>query len=178
MSLSAGLKPVVGIHLLCYDLFEQQDQALWCFEMRDAQSPAIRLGRELQLNIVELPKADRLATAGKLPGKAALAMSALNIWITYFQHGQEEKIMSQIAYPPVMDALRQLRALSADEETRRLAEVRELALMTERAEIEAAKAEGEAQGEARGQARAMAEALARLIESGIPEAQARIILRM
>ncbi len=46
---------------------------------------------------VELPKADRLATAGKLPGKAALAMSALNIWITYFQHGQEEEIMSQIA---------------------------------------------------------------------------------
>lgn len=35
----AALKPVIGIHLLDFDLFaapEQQAQPLWCFEMRDA----------------------------------------------------------------------------------------------------------------------------------------------
>ncbi|MEY6434317.1 Rpn family recombination-promoting nuclease/putative transposase, partial [Thioalkalicoccus limnaeus] len=61
------LKPAIGIHLLDFTLFEdpdQAEQALWCFEMRDRVRPAVRLGRELQLNLVELRKADRL---GQLP---------------------------------------------------------------------------------------------------------------
>ncbi len=64
----AKLKPVIGIHLLVYDLFPEQDQAFWCFEMRDRINPSVRLGSELQLYVVELAKADRLASAGKLPG--------------------------------------------------------------------------------------------------------------
>jgi predicted transposase/invertase (TIGR01784 family) len=56
----AKLKPVIGIHLLVYDLFPEQNQALWCFEMRDRINPSVRLGSELQLYIVELAKLDRL----------------------------------------------------------------------------------------------------------------------
>jgi hypothetical protein len=82
--------------------------------------------------------------------------------------------MNQIAYPPVKDALQQLKTLSADEETRRLAEVHERALMAERTEIEAA----EARGETRGAMQAKQEALQSLIQSGMSEAQARAILRM
>jgi len=40
---------VVGIHLLDFDLFEapgQQDQAVWCFEMRDRRQPQVKLGNE------------------------------------------------------------------------------------------------------------------------------------
>lgn len=98
-------------------------------------------------------------------------------------------------YLPVVDAYRQLRMLSTDDEARRLADVRALSIMTERTEIEAAYAEGFAQGKAKAEARAlalwsgqaeieaaeaeaMAEALVRVIESGIPEAQARAILRI
>lgn len=39
--------------------------------------------------------------------------------------------MNQIAHPPVRQAMRKLKTLSADDETRRLAEVRERALSSE-----------------------------------------------
>ncbi|MEN9865295.1 MAG: hypothetical protein RL748_885 [Pseudomonadota bacterium] len=179
----AALKPVIGIHLLSYELFAEPDQALWCFEMRDRIRPSILLGSELQLNLVELPKADKLARK-----KANTSLSALTAWIMYFEHGKEENIMNQIAYPPVVEAWKQLKTLSDDEQARRLADVRERALIAERTEIEAAEARGKAQGEvlgvargevigeARGVARANQNALARMIESGMTEAQARKIL--
>jgi hypothetical protein len=47
------LCPVVGIHLLDFDLFRAQEhrgQAVWCFEMRDLDTPNVCLGDELQLN--------------------------------------------------------------------------------------------------------------------------------
>jgi predicted transposase/invertase (TIGR01784 family) len=59
------LKPAIGIHLLDFDLFttpepQGRGQAVWCFELRDRTQPALKLGDELQLNLIELPKADRL----------------------------------------------------------------------------------------------------------------------
>jgi NAD(P)-dependent dehydrogenase (short-subunit alcohol dehydrogenase family) len=65
-----ALKPVIGIHLLDFDLFEAPDQthqAHWRFEMRDRQSPQTKLGDELQLHIIELPKAE-----GNVAGKVEL----------------------------------------------------------------------------------------------------------
>ena len=54
----------IGIHLLDFDLFTANDlertQALWRFEMRDASQPGVVLGSELQLNVLELRKANRL----------------------------------------------------------------------------------------------------------------------
>ncbi len=88
-----GLKPVIGIHLLDFDLFtapEQSAQALWCFEMRDRKRPDVLLGNELQLNILELPKADRLG----------VTQAGLAAWITLFEHWQEENRMAAIDYPP------------------------------------------------------------------------------
>ena len=52
------LKPAIGIHLLDFDLFtqpEHQQQALWCFEMRDRRQPTLQLGDELLMNLIELP---------------------------------------------------------------------------------------------------------------------------
>lgn len=132
------LKPVIGIHLLDFELFAEPKQALWCFEMRDCVRPDIRLGRELQLNIIELPKADRLGM-----GSADLAA-----WVAYFKHWREETTMNQITYPPVQQALTHLRALSADDEARRLAFVRERALRDEISELQGARREGIQQGEA------------------------------
>jgi predicted transposase/invertase (TIGR01784 family) len=182
----AKLKPVIGIHLLVYDLFPDQNQALWCFEMRDRINPSVRLGSELQLYIVELAKTDRLAAAGSLPGWSAEALSALLAWVKYFQHWKEPSIMDQIAYPPVRRAMRKLKGLSADDETRRLAEVRERALSTERTEINAALRRGKELGEAIGEARgkqaganeANIKAISSLIQKGIAatEAEARTLL--
>ena len=134
----AQLKPAIGIHLLDFDLFaapEQQGQAVWCFELRDRTQPALKLGDELQLNLIELPKADRLGV-----GNPALAA-----WVAFLEHWQEERRMQQIDYPPVQQALQRIRDLSADEETRRLAFVRERALRDERSELRAAREEGREQ---------------------------------
>lgn len=90
--------------------------------------------------------------------------------------------MNQIAYPPVRRAMRKLKTLSSDEETRRLAEVRERALMTERTEISAAIKRGEAIGEARGKQEGADEANAKAIKSLIQkrlaetESEARALL--
>ena len=157
------LKPVIGIHLLCFDLFtapEQIQQANWCFEMRDRWQPATRLGAELQLHIVELDKADRLKTASSTPGLAA--------WIAFFEHWSEESTMNQLSYPPVQEALRRLKDLSADNDTQQRAQMRERALRDEVTELFAA--------EQRGEQRGLEQALAKMLQNGMNEAQARSIL--
>ena len=131
----ALLKPAIGIHLLDFTLFtapEHQAQAVWCFELRDRRLPDLKLGDELQLNLIELPKADRLGA-----GDPALAA-----WVAFLEHWQEDKRMEQIDYPPVQQALQRIRDLSADEETRRLAFVRERALRDERSDLRAAREAG------------------------------------
>ena len=138
------LKPAIGIHLLDFDLFtqpEHQRQALWCFEMRDRRQPTLQLGDELQLNLIELPKADRLAA-----GAPALAA-----WVTFLEHWQEKQRMQQIDYPPVQQALERLRGLSADAEIQRLAFVRERALRDERNELFGAREEGREEGRIQGE---------------------------
>ena len=88
--------------------------------------------------------------------------------------------MNQIAHPPVLEAMQRLKGLSADEESRRMAEARELALLTERIEIDAAEKRGETRGEARGisigAAQAMETAVQRLTANGMTEASARAML--
>ena len=165
------LKPVIGIHLLCFDLFtapEQSQQAHWCFEMRDRWQPATRLGAELQLHIVELDKADRLKTASSTPGLAA--------WIAFFEHWSEESTMNQLSYPPVQEALRRLKDLSADDETQQRAFMRERALRDEVTELFAAEQRGEQRGELRGEQRGLQQALTKMLQNGMSEAQARSIL--
>ncbi len=139
------LQPVIGIHLLDFSLFDQQehvDQAVWCFEMRDRLKPSVLLGQELQLNLIELPKADRLG----------LARDKLAAWITFFEHWCEEVTMANIAYQPVQEALNKVKDLSADSETRRLAFVRERALHDEVSQINAATEEGIEKGRTEGKA--------------------------
>ena len=140
-----SLKSAIGIHLLDFELFtapEHQQQAMWCFELRDRVQPALKLGDELQLNMIELPKADRLGA-----GTPALAA-----WIAFLEHWHEEHTMAQIDYPPVQQALEQIKHLSADEETRRLAFVRERALRDERSELRAALEQGKLEGKLEGEA--------------------------
>lgn len=100
--------------------------------------------------------------------------------------------MSEIAYPPVKQALTHIKHLSADAETRRLAFVRERALSDEvslmRQEREKGHAQGKAEGKIEGKiegiiegkiegrAEGLQEALSRLIESGMDETQARKLL--
>jgi len=137
------LRASVGLHLLDFDLFttteRERQQAVWRFEMRDEIQPDVSLGNILQMNLVELNKADRL---GLEPGP-------LSAWITFFKHWQEELTMANVAHEPVKKAMSRIRELSADEEARRLAFVRERALRDEVSLLNDAKREGELTGERR-----------------------------
>jgi predicted transposase/invertase (TIGR01784 family) len=159
-----GLKPAIGIHLLDFDLFQDpahREQAIWCFEMRDAQTPTVTLGQELQLNLIELRKADRLQQA----------TGALAAWIALFEHWQEDQTMSHIADEPVRAALDKLKHLSADAETRRLAFVRERALHDERSLLKDAREEGREEGREQGKAEALRQTATNLIRvSGLDDA--------
>ncbi|MED5296059.1 Rpn family recombination-promoting nuclease/putative transposase [Salinicola sp. LHM] len=144
--LSAGedyqeLRATVGLHLLDFDLFTatnaERQQAIWRFEMRDERQPSISLGNILQMNLIELNKADRLG----------LPEGPLCAWITFFKHWQEELTMANIAHEPVKKAMSRIRELSADEEARRLAFVRERALRDEVSLLNDAKREGLEEGE-------------------------------
>ena len=145
----ATLKPVIGIHLMDFELF-QQAQAHWCFELRDRTHPHLKLDHSLQLHLIELPKADRQRN-----GQGG----TLTDWVSYFEHWREDTIMSEIRHTPVKQALDQLRDLSGDEEARRLAFVRERALRDERSELNAARREGREEGRAEGQVAVLARQL-------------------
>jgi len=160
------IKPLIGIHLLDFDLFPDPQQALWCFELRDRRQPQVKLGNELQLNIIELRKADRLHASN----------DRLASWIDYFEHWQEEAVMNQIAHPPVQQALEKLKALSGDEETRRLAFVRERALRDEISQIDAARREGKLEGRQEGEAKALIRMLTKRFGPLSTEIQQRIAL--
>ena len=98
-----------------------------------------KLDDELQLHIIELPKADRLG----------LTSGHLAHWIALFEHWQEESTMQTIDYPPVQKTLDRLKALSADAQTRQQALVRERATIEEAMAMSGARAEGIEIGEAK-----------------------------
>lgn len=136
------IQPVIGIHLMDFDLFEEE-QALWQFELRDRRQPEVRLDRGLQLHLIELPKADRLHSHTGSP---------LANWILYLKHWQEDSLMQNIESTAIKKARERLQALSADEEAQRLAFIRERALRDEITEKAAARAEGKAEGRVEGEA--------------------------
>jgi predicted transposase/invertase (TIGR01784 family) len=144
------LKPVIGIHLMDFELFAQE-QAHWCFELRDRHHSAVVLTSSLQLHLIELPKADRLRQ-GAQP-------AALADWIAYFEHWQEDTIMNAITHEPIRQAMQQLHELSADEDAQRMAFVRERALRDEKSELNAARREGQQEGLQQGRVAVLARQL-------------------
>jgi len=151
------LRAAVGIHLLDFDLFDatpaQCGQAVWRFEMRDQGQPEVTLGRLLQLNLIELRKADRLG----------LAAGPLSAWVTFFEHWREEITMAAIQHPPIQAALSRVRRLSADEEARRLAFVRERAVRDEITLLREAREEGIQEGRQEGRQEEAAAILLQLL---------------
>jgi predicted transposase/invertase (TIGR01784 family) len=136
-------QPVIGIHLLDFDLFKEepgdQENALWRFDTYDHQH-ARGLGHIMELNIVELRKADRL---GQLPER-------ISAWIAYFEHWNEDAVMNNLAHPPIQKAHAKLRVMSADEQERYWAESRARALSDEVTMLNAARREGRDEGHKEG----------------------------
>ena len=133
------LKPVVGVHLLDFDLIESHPSALWQFEMRDRHDPSVRLGDELTLFVVELAKADCLL-------RKRDDAAALQAWIKFFKHWKEAQAMSDLSYPPVQQAMKRLQDLSRNEQDRYRALAREKALYDELYLLNDAREEGREEG--------------------------------
>lgn len=134
------LKPLVSIHLLGFGLFSNKTQPSWHFELRDTRHPELTFHPGLQLHLVELaqPTPQEHASAPANPALAA--------WLDFFNHWQEPRIMNHVPHLPVQRAMNRLRQLSANAETRRMAEVRERALITEHLLMSAAREEGRTAG--------------------------------
>ena len=186
-----SLKPVVGIYLLDFALMpEHPDQAAWTFELRDRRQPNVVLpDAPMELNVIELPKADRLGQNGGSPVESApgnAAESARSAWIKFFKHAKEPAIMSQIDHPPVREAYSALQDISQDELTQLQALARTRALMDQRAMISEARAEGIAEGRAEGiaEGRAVGVAQGRAegrdegIAEGTTQGSANVLIRL
>ena len=122
-----------------------------------------------ELNLVELPKADRLGQNDRNLRKA------LSAWVTFFEHAKEADIMSRIDHPPVREALSKLRKISEDELNQLRAFARERALMDQNSLVDAARAEGHSDGLAEGLAEGRADLLIRLLGTRFGSLSAAIV---
>ena len=163
-----SLRASIGLHLLDFDLFDSNEserrQAIWRFEMRDETQPNVTLGNILQMNLIELSKADRLGVAS----------DPVSTWIKFFKHWREENVMADIDYEPVKTAYGSIKKLSADEEAQRLAFVRERALHDEVSFINEAKRQGREEGLEKGRQ----EGLEQGLQSGRLEGESRLLRKM
>ena len=167
-----ALRPAVGIHLLDFDLFRERSwRALWRFNLRAEQEPDLKLGNELELNLVELPKARGLRGLPK----------AIAAWVTFFERWNEEATMAGIEDTSVREARRRLEVISGEEEARIRAMLREKAIRdeiswrqwAERTGLEKGLEEGLKQGLEKG----LEQGLEQGIEQGRTEGEARILER-
>jgi predicted transposase/invertase (TIGR01784 family) len=135
------LKPVIGIHFLDYEIFFDNEDFRFRFEMRDVRHPGLRLTDDMSLHIFELPKFERIMKTGQMK-------DALGEWLHFFNHAHEEDKTMRTAYknPAIHRAFDILETLSADETVRHLARVREDALRNERSELFYAEKKGLEQG--------------------------------
>jgi predicted transposase/invertase (TIGR01784 family) len=124
------LKPVIGIHFLDSEMFPGLADFHFLFEMRDVRYPELRLTDDMSLHIFELPKFEKIIKTGQLKDR-------LSEWLHFFNHAHEEDRTMRTSYknPAIQKAFDVLETLSADEETRQLARMREDALRNERSEL-------------------------------------------
>jgi len=139
------LKPVIGIHFPDYEMFPDNEDFRFRFEMRDVRHPALSLTDDMTLHIFELPKFERIMKTGQMK-------DSLGEWLHFFNHAHEEDKTMRTAYknPAIHRAFGILETLSADETVRHLARVREDALRNERSELFYAEKRGVEKGRIEG----------------------------
>ena len=141
----ASLKPVIGIHFLDYEQFPEYQDFHFCFELCDVRYPELRFTEDLSLYIFELPKFEKKQCTEQWGEK-------LFEWLHFFNHANEEvdkAMRTQYKNPAIHKAFNILETISADEEARLRAELREKALKDRASELAAAREEGELIGSIR-----------------------------
>jgi predicted transposase/invertase (TIGR01784 family) len=137
----ATLHPVVGIHFLDYALFPDGPDFRYHFSFRDVRHPNLSLTDDLSLHVFELPGIERLFR----PSESGPLLE----WLHFFDHSHaegEDIMKARYQNPMIHKALDSLRALSADRQTRELAERRERALKDEAMFLNEARKKGLEEG--------------------------------
>ena len=135
------LRPLVGIHFLDYAFFPDGPDFHYRFSLRDVRHPHLALTDDLSLHIFELHGIENLFRNREADG--------LLEWLHFFGRSRSEgenAMIVQYRNPMVNRALDRLRALSADEKTRELAERRERALKDEAMFLNEARKKGLEEG--------------------------------
>ncbi len=133
------LKPVIGIHFLNYKMFPDHPDFHYHFDLRDRRYQELLLTDALSLNIFELPTIEKIRKEKRPGGDRAE-------WLHFLNHAHEEgeeTMRAQYKNQAIHKAFGIFRDMSADEETRRLAEMREDALRNEVSMLAAAERKGE-----------------------------------
>ena len=135
------LKPVAGIHFLDYEQFPECPDFRYRFVFSDSLHPEICLTEDIVLHIVELPAFERTGLE--------TSQGAFSEWVRFISRADsetEETMRENYTNPKIHKAFHALEALSADEQARLRAEMRERALMNEISELSAAERKGERKG--------------------------------
>ncbi len=128
----------------------------------------VRFQDAFALHLVELPRIDD-------PDAVAEALPAVRRWARFLgAHTDEERSKVAKEDPMVNEAQKILVELSSDEEVRRLAEERELALKFWDMELELTREQGREEGEAKGRAQALLRLLSSRNVNLAPEQRKRI----
>jgi predicted transposase/invertase (TIGR01784 family) len=138
-----GLRPVIGINLLNFELFPGENDAaqpLWRFGLVDLIGRRHHLADTLELHMVELPKADSL---GLLEDSR---LQPLRDWVALLQHCGDPVRMGEIRELPVRDALGRVHDISQDDYHRQMVEARERAAMDIGTDLKVARQEGKTEG--------------------------------
>jgi predicted transposase/invertase (TIGR01784 family) len=141
------LHPVIGIHFLDYAPFpsSEADDFQYRFALRDVRHPDLRLNDDLSVHLFDLPAMERVTRDGR--GDDLLE------WLRFLNRAQEEgdeSMQENYQNPMIHKAYNTLKTLSADEETRELAERREKALKDEAMFLNEAKKSGIEEGRKEG----------------------------
>jgi predicted transposase/invertase (TIGR01784 family) len=135
------LEPVIGIHFLDYIVYPRYPDYSYCFELRDYNHPELKYSDDLSLYIFELPK-----VSSKKKTNVLLKNKSKQIeWLNFLNNAHEGGSAMQKAYytnPMVHRAFDLLSQISADEQTRKEAEFREMAIRNKIFELNAAEEEG------------------------------------
>lgn len=135
------IEPVIGIHFLDYIVYPTYSDYSFCFELRDYNHPELKYSDDLSLYIYELPKVGRETKINVLPENERKQFE----WLHFLNYSHEGGTAMQKAYysnTMVHRAFDLLTQISTDEQTRKEAEFREMAIRNKVFELNAAMEEG------------------------------------
>ena len=121
-----SLKPVVGIHFLDYEHFDDHSEFHYRFTFNDIRYPDLVFADDFSFHLIELPGIEK-----KMKDRKGAPLAE---WLHFFNNAHEgggKKMREQYTNPKIHKALDILTTISLDEKERRIAEAREKALKDE-----------------------------------------------